>query len=491
MARMKKMLIITLLGLIVFFMNAFKVQAIVDPRVYPNNRFGIHISDTDDIPYARELVNSNGGDWGYVTVVIRENDRSIEAWQEFFNLLRDNNLIPIVRIATFGEGNVWAKPSPEDAREWAEFLNQLTWVIKNRYVVIFNEPNHAKEWGGDIRPDEYAEVLRSFYRELKAQSEDFFVLPAGLDDAATDTLETMNSARFFKEMYQQDAQVFSLMDGWTSHSYPNPNFSGSVTDTGPGTIRGFEAELRLARQFGFDHTKPVFITETGWAHDLKGLHTENGFMDTKTTANALKNAFATAWNQDQVVAVTPFILDYPEPPFAQFSFRLKSGEWLEHFSVIQSMQKTRGMPERVDQSSFKYNYLPDHILPEKKYRFLVEFENTGQVVWKPETHLIRVITNLPNAKVEIEPVPITHPGDMMSTFVALTVPDTRGEFTFDFQLVHEDQPFGQKATSQIAVADPTDLKTRLRLWWWGLIHSDQFIIALVRPGYQLRKDEEV
>jgi hypothetical protein len=39
------------------------------------NKFGIHILSANEIEKAKELVNSNGGDWGYVTVVIRDDQR--------------------------------------------------------------------------------------------------------------------------------------------------------------------------------------------------------------------------------------------------------------------------------------------------------------------------------------------------------------------------------------------------------------------------------
>ncbi|MFZ5366355.1 MAG: hypothetical protein ACOZBZ_03605 [Patescibacteria group bacterium] len=44
----------------------------------PNNKFGIHITQAEDLPLAAELVNSSSGDWGYVTVVIQEDDRNQE-----------------------------------------------------------------------------------------------------------------------------------------------------------------------------------------------------------------------------------------------------------------------------------------------------------------------------------------------------------------------------------------------------------------------------
>ena len=45
-----------------------------------NNRFGIHILDETDLADAAALVNSNGGEWGYVTLVIRQDERDSARW---------------------------------------------------------------------------------------------------------------------------------------------------------------------------------------------------------------------------------------------------------------------------------------------------------------------------------------------------------------------------------------------------------------------------
>jgi hypothetical protein len=108
-----------------------------------NNKFGIHLAKPaeEDIEDANALVNGNGGSWGYVTLVMQEDDRNKGQWQGTFDKLRELKLIPIIRIATKPEGGNWRRPSKEDAEEWANFLDSLHWVVKERYVILFNEPN--------------------------------------------------------------------------------------------------------------------------------------------------------------------------------------------------------------------------------------------------------------------------------------------------------------------------------------------------------------
>ena len=80
-----------------------------NPTDVPNNKYGIHIVEPNDIIEVSTLVNSSGGDWGYVTLVIQEDDRNKEKWQAIFNTMRRMHLIPIVRLATKIEADAWKK----------------------------------------------------------------------------------------------------------------------------------------------------------------------------------------------------------------------------------------------------------------------------------------------------------------------------------------------------------------------------------------------
>src|SRR5690349_16915411 len=86
--------------------------AVVDPLSVSNNKFGIHIISptVDEVKPASELVNSTGGDWGYITVIIEDSERDHQKWQDFFDLLRQKHLIPLVRLATSPDGGNWKVP---------------------------------------------------------------------------------------------------------------------------------------------------------------------------------------------------------------------------------------------------------------------------------------------------------------------------------------------------------------------------------------------
>src|SRR3989338_3735853 len=110
-----------------YFILPTPVHAIYDPLSVPNNKFGIHLIQAthDESSPAASLVNSSGGDWGYVTILIEQKDKNKDKWQTFFNDLRRRHLIPLVRLATFPDGNTWKIPDIWEASVWADFLDSL------------------------------------------------------------------------------------------------------------------------------------------------------------------------------------------------------------------------------------------------------------------------------------------------------------------------------------------------------------------------------
>src|SRR3989338_4464705 len=129
---MKK--IILLIVSLLFFVVAMPTSASYDPVSRTNNIFGIHILFPAELEKAAKLVNSSGGDWGYVTIPIQYGDRDLDKWQDFMSEAQRNHLIPIIRIATepyFKNTGVWRKANDYDIVDFANFLNSLQWPTTN------------------------------------------------------------------------------------------------------------------------------------------------------------------------------------------------------------------------------------------------------------------------------------------------------------------------------------------------------------------------
>lgn len=316
------------------------VTATTDPRTYPNNKFGINIlSPEADIDKAAELVNSNG-DWGWVVITIKKDELNLDRWQSIFNYLRVKHLIPIVRITTvFDLKGYWQRPTDEDASKWADFLSKLNWPTKNRYVQIYNEVNSASEWGGSVDPASYAQELNKTIEALKSKNSDFFVLSAPLDLSLNNSPSSLDAQLFYNVMAKTVPQIFTKLDGWASHSYPNPGFIASPQNSGRTAIDGYNWELSQVGKYLNGKSLPIFITETGWKRE--NSYTQG--LSEDQISDYFKTAFENIWNSKNVVLVAPFVLNYPDPLYQTFSF-INNDKQYKYFTAVQNLTKASGQP---------------------------------------------------------------------------------------------------------------------------------------------------
>ncbi len=306
------------------------VLALYDPRTVPNNSVGVHILSPDEVGDAAKLVNDQGGDWGYVTIPIQPSERDLDKWQSFFDRCRELHLIPIVRITTIPQGGTWAQGENTDLVDFANFLNVLHWPIANRYIVLFNEVNRSTEWGGEVDPAKYSDIVQNAYTIFKERNPDFFLLGPALDLALPNSATSLSASKYLLAMKSHNPLVFSYFDGWASHSYPNPGFTSTPTKTGLTSIVGYKSEFSLLKLA----PKPVFITETGWDQD-------------QLAANLINSYWSKAWGTWQrdpnVVAVTPFILRGGDA-FSPFSLLDSDGNLRPSGVALRDLTKDAGSP---------------------------------------------------------------------------------------------------------------------------------------------------
>ncbi len=335
---MKKLLIFCSVLLIFFSLTVTQVLAVSHPLEKPNNKFGIHILFHDELEDAAKLVNTNGGDWGYVTIPIQSGDKDIVKWQKFMDECRRLHLIPLIRLATEGDyfnTKVWRKPDEADILDFANFLNSLHWPTKNRYVIVFNEVNRGDEWGGSPNPEEYAKILNFSVDTFKRVHPDFFMISAGLDNAAPNKPgEYANQYAYMIGMEQAVPDIFTKIDGLSSHSYPNPGFSQHYSVVSQMSIASFMYERQLVESFS-GKKLPVFITETGWTADV---------ISDEVRAEYYYQALNSTWNDEGIVTVAPFLLRAGGGPFQQFSFLTPDGNETKQYTTFKNFPKVKGEP---------------------------------------------------------------------------------------------------------------------------------------------------
>lgn len=298
----KKFLVFVIFTSITIFFQAKPTLAAENPLAVANNKAGIHILSEHELNQAAELINSNGGAWGYVVIPLQSGDKNLNKWQRFMDECKKQRIIPIIRLATESDKNnteVWREPNPADIIDYAIFLDSLQWPTKNRYVIVFNEVNRGDEWGGAANPAEYAELLSFSSSVFKSKSSDFFMISAGMDNAAPEQgTKYMNQYNYFRRMNAAVPGIFNQIDGISSHSYPNPGFEQPPNTTSAMGTGSFIYERALIKTMS-NKSHPVFITETGWSAEE---------VTDEQRAKYYEEAFRTVWNDPGIVAVMPFIL---------------------------------------------------------------------------------------------------------------------------------------------------------------------------------------
>lgn len=361
--------------LLVFFLNYRPILA------SGGNIFGLHLTQTSDINSAAPIINSGGGDWGWATAVIRTDQLNPQTWQEYFDNCRKYHIIPIIRLATIEENGSWKIPDNSDIDNLVNFLNSLNWPTTEQHVILFNEINHPSEWGGKIDPKGFADLAVYAAQKLKSLNPDFFILSDPLDLAAPQNLpQTESAANIYHEIFLYKPQYFDLIDGLASHSYPNHGYIGTPNDTGQHSIRGYLWELAYLKSLGVSKTYPVFITETGWPH-REGESNDNYFYTIDTSAKFLISAIK-IWSADsRILAVTPFIYNYPHSPFDHFSWVTADEKLYPAYQQVINLPKTQNHPAQITDYQAVNNHLPFIIFTGTDYVGQITLKNTGQSIW--------------------------------------------------------------------------------------------------------------
>lgn len=263
----------------------------------------------------------------YITVPFSlEDTKRLPEWQKAFDLAKEKNIVPLVRLVTHfdTQKNAWDVPTRRDVVQLSQALGKLEWPQAERHVILFNEPNHAAEWGGAVDPESFARITVFSAQWLNTEKENYVVLPAALDLAAPNGKVTAEAFGYWESALEHEPELLQHIDAWNSHSYPNPGFSSAPGLVGKNRLDGFRHELAFLKKYT-DRQLPVYITETGW---VKNNQTA------KNLPSYYRTALQKVWSDDLVVAVTPFLYAGSPGPFAGFSFVDESGKPTQHWQAF-------------------------------------------------------------------------------------------------------------------------------------------------------------
>lgn len=276
------------------------------------SKYGMHLLHPYELNDSIRLIRSGYSDrWSFITIPISHNDFDKKGeWDSFCQKSYNHHIIPLFRLTSKFEKNSWKVLNRRELIELIDFIGDLNCPHPDLYIIIFNEVNHAGEWGGKIDPISYSKVLKFAYNWAKSEPKNFIVLPAALDLAADGKNNTMKAFEYYQKMYDYDNKIFHYLDYWNSHSYPNPAFSSHPLRDGYNSLSGFKHELEFLSDKTNKELK-VFITETGWRLNRKTINQIRQYY---------LQAHQSVWSDNRIIAITPFLFRGSPGPFAQFSF---------------------------------------------------------------------------------------------------------------------------------------------------------------------------
>jgi hypothetical protein len=321
----------------------------------PNNIVGLNVARLHQPRYiwaTSDLVNANGGDWGYLTVVWTTQDRDGPMAEYNLQLFLDRcfefHVQPIVRVATKfeakreptvpgqpavkpnpqGAEGTWTRPDWSEPLKWREFFERGRWPTRHAWIVVGNEPNLGREWGGEVDAAGYARYLAHFLDVFEGAPR-FDVVSGALDISNTTALPVMQDAlEFLDQMGAAVPGLFERLPAWASNPYSVPGHGLGVRYT----HLAYEAELdRIGRDM------PVLITEAG--------HLQTG--DEYEIARFYAEAFRDWMADPKVVAATPLFWHPDRNDFWMFELD-RRGAFVRKsptYELLRRIPRVAGSPE--------------------------------------------------------------------------------------------------------------------------------------------------
>jgi hypothetical protein len=249
--------------------------------VTANPKLGIHTRLTDEveewkIKQTLEMVREMGAPWvvEYFPWAYIESEPGRYNWTHTDQVIDHAHRQGLTIIARLGFVPQWARPKETtplylDEERFADFGRFAAKFVeryrgKVEYVILWNEPNLALEWGY-ARPDaaKYTSLLRAAYPLIKAVAPEVQVLAGALAPtlAPPESEFGVNDLLFLQAMY--DAGAADFFDILAIHAYGWHFDPDSPPDPEVVNFRRTELLRAIMVQNGDAH-KSAMITEGGW-----------------------------------------------------------------------------------------------------------------------------------------------------------------------------------------------------------------------------------
>lgn len=246
-----------------------------------NPKMGVHTRLTDEVEEWKikrtlEMVREMGAPWiveyfpwGYI-----QPEPERWKWTHSDQIISHANRQGLTVVARLGFVPEWARPKEStplylDEEHFADFGRfaaefAARYAGQVDYLIIWNEPNLALEWGYDhVDPAKYAEMLRVVYPMIKAANPDITVLAGALAPtlAPAGSQDAMNDLAYLQALYDAGAGPYFDMLAIHAYGWRFPPDEPAAADA----VNYRRAELlREIMAANGDGDKQAMITEGGW-----------------------------------------------------------------------------------------------------------------------------------------------------------------------------------------------------------------------------------
>ena len=138
-------------------------------------------------------------------------------------------------------------------------------------------------------------------------------------------------------------------------------------------------------------------------------------------------AFKNIWNDKRVVAVTPFILSYPQEPFAEFSWKKADSSFHPYYSSVQAVSKIAGEPVQISSGQILGAVAQPVVLFRSDFVGAILARNTGQSIWN--TKDVLVVADTKDVLIKSYSFPNTEPTRLGLVFFKASLQGTDGFFS--------------------------------------------------------------
>ncbi len=246
-----------------------------------NPKLGIHTRLTDEVEAAKikrsfEMVREMGAPWivEYFPWAYVEQQPGRFSWNHTDLVIDHAERQGLTVIARLGFVPDWARPQDTtplylDEEHFADFGRYAAEFVRRYagrvdYVILWNEPNLALEWGfAPVDPAKYVKLLEVAYPMIKAANPDVQVLAGALAPtlAPAGSPDGMNDLAYLQSMYDLGAAAY--FDILAIHAYGW--YSDPDEPPDPDVVNFRRAELlRDVMVANGDGHKSAIITEGGW-----------------------------------------------------------------------------------------------------------------------------------------------------------------------------------------------------------------------------------